>query len=131
MKSMGGNNALLFACGSTNISDDGILDYLIDQAGSDPNSMNDLHQNCLLMSTKKKQIKMLKEVLDKGACLGYTDKNKRNCLHIAAKQNDYKIVELILKTWMIKKRNKKCESVGMNHHPDDAAEFHINNGDIH
>ncbi len=30
MKSMGGNNALLFACGYTNISDDGILDYLID-----------------------------------------------------------------------------------------------------
>jgi ankyrin repeat protein len=51
-REMGGNNALLYACNSTN-SNFMLVDYLINEAGADPNTMNDYAINCLLIATKK------------------------------------------------------------------------------
>ena len=52
---MGGNNALLYACSSSSENRD-IVDYLIIEAGADPDAMNDYNINLLLMATKKNQI---------------------------------------------------------------------------
>ena len=49
---MGGNNALLYACNSKNGNSE-IVEYLIGEAGANPDIMNDWKINCLLMSTKK------------------------------------------------------------------------------
>ena len=49
---MGGNNALLYACGSDNEEND-IVTFLMNEAGADINIMNDLKINLLLMATKK------------------------------------------------------------------------------
>jgi len=51
-KEMGGNNALLYACNSKNGNSE-IVEYLIGEAGANPDIMNDWKINCLLMSTKK------------------------------------------------------------------------------
>lgn len=52
MTKMGGNNALLYACNSS-YSNELIVQYLIQKAGADINSMNDYKVNCLLIATKK------------------------------------------------------------------------------
>ena len=51
-REMGGNNALLYACNSSN-SNFILVDFLINEAGADPNTMNDYAVNCLLIATKK------------------------------------------------------------------------------
>lgn len=50
-REMGGNNALLYACNSSN-SNHHLVEYLIVE-GADPDSMNDYAVNCLLIATKK------------------------------------------------------------------------------
>jgi len=57
-REMGGNNALLYACNSSN-SNFLLVDYLINEAGADPNTMNDYAVNCLLIATKKSQLNIL------------------------------------------------------------------------
>ena len=49
---IGGNNALLYACNSS-ASNYILVNYLINEAGADPNTMNDYAINCLLIATKK------------------------------------------------------------------------------
>ena len=49
---MGGNNALLYACNSST-ENYMLVDYLIEVAGADPDSINDYAVNCLLIATKK------------------------------------------------------------------------------
>jgi ankyrin repeat protein len=67
-RSMGGNNALLYACtnsgspGSEDIEEEEnymLVRYMIDEAGADPNVMNDNLQNALLLSTKRNQLNVV------------------------------------------------------------------------
>ncbi len=49
---MSGNNALLYACNSSNFNFI-LVNYLFNEAGANPDSMNDYKVNCLLIFTKK------------------------------------------------------------------------------
>lgn len=80
---MGGNNALLYALGSQN-SKESIINYLIEEAGADPDSMNDYTVSCLLMATKKDKIDMIKLLLKYHVDISFCDKNGCNALHIAS-----------------------------------------------
>lgn len=58
-QSLGGNNAFLYACSNCNsvdIEDQAnyiLVKYLIDEAGADPNIMNDSLETALLLATKR------------------------------------------------------------------------------
>lgn len=80
---MGGNNALLYACNSSN-SNFILVNYLINEAGANPDSMNDYKVNCLLIVTKKNQLNILDLLLNNGVDIGFSDKNGCNALHIAS-----------------------------------------------
>lgn len=95
---MGGNNALLYACSSTNASSE-IVEYLITKAGADIDSMNDYKVNCLLIATKKEQVHVLKMLLENGVDIGFSDKNGCNALHIASGAGFVEIVSMILQYW--------------------------------
>lgn len=71
---MGGNNALLYACGADN-EDNDMVNYLMNETGADINAMNDFKINLLLMATKKGQLNVLKKLFCSGVDLGYTDRN--------------------------------------------------------
>ena len=96
-REMGGNNALLYACSSSN-SNYHLVDYLIAE-GADPDSMNDYAVNCLLIATKKEQWMMLSLLLDNGVDIGFVDRNGCNALHIASAAGFSDIVEMILLYW--------------------------------
>jgi len=95
---MGGNNALLYACNSSN-SNFVLVDYLINQAGAEPNTMNDYAVNCLLIATKKSQLNILDLLLLNGVDIGFEDRNGCNALHIASSAGYKDIVEMILLYW--------------------------------
>ena len=92
---MGGNNALLYACNSSN-SNFLLVDYLINEAGANPNTMNDYSVNCLLIATKKSQLNILDLLLRNGVDIGFVDRNGCNALHIAAAAGYQDIVEMVL-----------------------------------
>ena len=92
---MGGNNALLYTC-SSSIANEEIVNYLILEAGVDFNSTNDYSMNCLLMTTKRANERILKLLLKKDADLCFKDKNGCNALHIACASGHIHIVHLIL-----------------------------------
>jgi ankyrin repeat protein len=95
---MGGNNALLYACNSTN-SNFVLVNYLINDAGANPNTMNDYAVNCLLIATKKAQLNILDLLLQNGVDLGFVDRNGCNALHIASAAGYVDIVEMVLHYW--------------------------------
>jgi len=82
-REMGGNNALLYACNSST-ENYMLVNYLIEVAGADPDSINDYAINCLLIATKKSQLNILDLLLASGVDLGFTDRNGCNALHIAS-----------------------------------------------
>ena len=82
-RDIGGNNALLYACNSSN-SNYILVNYLINEAGADPNTMNDYAVNCLLIATKKSQLNILNLLLKNGVDIGFVDRNGCNALHIAS-----------------------------------------------
>ena len=82
-REIGGNNALLYACNSSN-SNYILVNYLINEAGADPNTMNDYAINCLLIATKKAQLNILNLLLKNGVDIGFVDRNGCNALHIAS-----------------------------------------------
>lgn len=94
-RSMGGNNALLYACNSSS-SNFILVDYLVNEAGADPNIMNDYAVNCLLIATKKSQLNILDLLLKKGVDIGFVDRNGCNALHVASAAGFVDIVEMIL-----------------------------------
>lgn len=100
---MGGNNALLYACNSSN-SNFVLVDYLINEAGAEPNTMNDYAVNCLLIATKKSQLNILDLLLVNGVDIGFVDRNGCNALHIASAAGYRDIVEMILLYWSRQKR---------------------------
>lgn len=110
-REMGGNNALLYACNSSN-SNYHLVDYLISE-GADPDSMNDYAVNCLLIATKKSQWMMLNLLLEKGVHIGYQDKNGCNALHIASAAGFTDIVEMILLYWSKQKMAAAREAAGL------------------
>ena len=57
-RSKGGNNALLYACNNTQ-GHYMLVQYLIDEAGADPNIMNDTSRNALLLATKRNQLNVV------------------------------------------------------------------------
>ena len=95
---MGGNNALLYACNSSN-SNFILVNFLINEAGADPDSMNENNINCLLIVTKKNQLNILDLLLNNGVNIGFEDKNGCNALHIASAAGFTDIVEMILLYW--------------------------------
>lgn len=95
---MGGNNALLYACNSSN-SDYYLVHYLINDAGANPNSMNDYYVNCLLIATKKSQLNILDLLLINGVDIGFVDRNGCNALHIASAAGYQDIVQMVLLYW--------------------------------
>ena len=95
---MGGNNALLYACNSSN-SDYFLVHYLINDAGANPNSMNDYYVNCLLIATKKSQLNILDLLLINGVDIGFVDRNGCNALHIASAAGYQDIVQMVLLYW--------------------------------
>lgn len=97
-RELGGNNALLYACNSRN-SNFILVDFLINEAGSDPNTMNDYAVNCLLIATKKSQLNILDLLLKTGVDIGFVDRNGNNALHIASAAGYADIVEMILLYW--------------------------------
>ena len=82
-REIGGNNALLYACNSSNANFI-LVNYLINEAGADPNTMNDYEINCLLIATKKSQLNILDLLLINGVDIGFVDRNGCNSLHIAS-----------------------------------------------
>lgn len=85
-RSVGGNNALLYACtnsGSPSGGDDHeeeeenymLVRYMIDEAGADPNVMNDNLQNALLLSTKRNQLNVVDLLFQKDVDIKAQDKN--------------------------------------------------------
>jgi ankyrin repeat protein len=82
-REIGGNNALLYACNSSN-SNYILVNYLINEAGADSNTMNDYAINCLLIATKKAQLNILNLLLKNGVDIGFVDRNGCNALHIAS-----------------------------------------------
>ena len=74
IREMGGNNALLYACNSSN-SNFLLVDFLINVAGAEPNTMNDYAVNCLLIATKKSQLNILDLLLKTGVDIGFVDRN--------------------------------------------------------
>ena len=103
---MGGNNALLYACNSSN-SNFLLVDYLINEALADPNIMNDYAVNCLLIATKKSQLNILDLLLKTGVDIGFVDRNGCNALHIASAAGFIDIVEMILLYWSRQKIKSK------------------------
>ena len=97
-RKMGGNNALLYACNSSK-ANFVLVDYLINDAGAEPNTMNDYAVNCLLIATKKSQLNILDLLLINGVDIGFVDRNGCNALHIAAAAGYQDIVEMILLYW--------------------------------
>ena len=95
---MGGNNALLYACNSSN-SNYMLVHYLKNEAGADPDAMNDYAINCLLIATKKSQLNILDLLLENGVDIGFVDRNGCNALHIASAAGYQDIVEMILLYW--------------------------------
>ena len=82
---MGGNNALLYACNSSN-SNFILVNYLINEAGSNPDSMNDYKVNCLLIVTKKNQLNILDLLLNNGVDIGFSDKETISTIFILPKK---------------------------------------------
>jgi ankyrin repeat protein len=115
-REMGGNNALLYACNSTN-SDYYLVFYLINDAGANPNSMNDYYVNCLLIATKKSQLNILDLLLINGVDIGFVDRNGCNALHIASAAGYQDIVDMVLLYWSREKikaaKNKKIMEMKM------------------
>ena len=109
-RDMGGNNALLYACNSSN-SDYKLVDYLINEAGADPDSMNDYAVNCLLIATKKSQLIILDLLLKNGVDIGFVDRNGCNALHIASAAGFTEIVEMILLYWSNKQRKAALAAI--------------------
>ena len=95
---MGGNNALLYACNSTS-SNFVLVDFLINDAGANPNTMNDYAVNCLLIATKKSQLNILSLLLINGVDIGFVDRNGCNALNIASAAGYQDIVEMVLLYW--------------------------------
>jgi len=89
---------LLYACNSRN-SNFILVNYLINEAGADPNTMNDYAVNCLLIATKKSQLNILDLLLKTGVDIGFVDRNGCNALHIASAAGYVDIVEMILLYW--------------------------------
>ena len=108
-REMGGNNALLYACNSSN-SNFILVNYLINVAGADPDTMNDYAVNCLLIATKKSQLNVLDLLLINGVDIGFVDRNGCNALHIASAAGFQDIVEMILLYWSKQKQKFNKES---------------------
>jgi ankyrin repeat protein len=107
-RELGGNNALLYACNSRN-SNFILVDFLINKAGADPNTMNDYAVNCLLIATKKSQLNILDLLLKTGVDIGFVDRNGCNALHIASAAGYVDIVEMILLYWSKQKMHEHRE----------------------
>lgn len=74
----GGNNALLYACNNYSALDSGnylLVQYLIDEAGADPNIMNDFFSNALLLATKRNQLNVVDLLIKKNVDINVTDNN--------------------------------------------------------
>ena len=112
IREMGGNNALLYACNSSN-SNFLLVDFLINVAGAEPNTMNDYAVNCLLIATKKSQLNILDLLLKTGVDIGFVDRNGCNALHIAASAGFLDIVTMLLLNWS---KNKIKKSKGSPKH---------------
>ena len=58
VRQMGGNNALLYACNSKE-SNGHLVDYLIVEAGADPDVRNDYDVSCIMLATKRASVNIL------------------------------------------------------------------------
>ena len=94
-KNMGGNNALLYACNSKE-SNGSLVDYLIGQAGANPDVRNDYDVSCIMLATKRASLNILQLLLLRGIDISFADKNGCNALHIAAVSGHYHIVYMLL-----------------------------------
>eukprot|EP00347_Sterkiella_histriomuscorum_P019677 403340709 len=95
----GGNNALLYACNNQNALDGGnylLVQYLIDEAGADPNIMNDTYKNALLLATKRNQLNVVDMLIQRNVDINVTDNNGCNSLHLAASGGFLEMCETIL-----------------------------------
>jgi ankyrin repeat protein len=122
---IGGNNALLYACNSS-ASNYILVNYLINEAGADPNTMNDYAINCLLIATKKAQLNILNLLLKNGVDIGFADKNGCNALHIASSAGYQDIVQDILIYWSKRQQQAKREGIDLN---ASGTCFDVNTGD--
>jgi ankyrin repeat protein len=97
-KSLGGNNALLYACtaGQAEEANYLLVKYLIDEAGADPNIANDSLQNALLLSAKRNQLNVVDLLFTKAVDINAQDKNGCNALHIASSNGFLEMAETIL-----------------------------------
>ena len=87
-----------------------LVNYLINVAGADPDTMNDYAVNCLLIATKKSQLNVLDLLLINGVDIGFVDRNGCNALHIASAAGFQDIVEMILLYWSKQKQKFNKES---------------------
>lgn len=106
----GGNNALLYACSSTN-SNFMIVNYLITEAGADKDSINDYNLSCLIISTKRAQHNIIDLLLKYNADICYTDRKGCNALHVASHAGHTDIVHMLLLYWSRDRLNKKKQKV--------------------
>jgi len=52
-----------------------LVQYLIDEAGADPNIMNDTFRNALLLATKRNQLNVVDMLIKKNVDINVTDNN--------------------------------------------------------
>ena len=81
-RSQGGNNALLYACQSSN-DNYGLVNYLVCHANANCDGFNDSTRNALLTATRKSQLNVVLLFLEKKVDINYKDANGCNALHIA------------------------------------------------
>lgn len=73
-----------------------LVQYLIDEAGADPNIMNDTCRNALLLATKRNQLNVVDLLVHKNVDINVTDKNGCNALHLACSSGHQEMTETIL-----------------------------------
>ncbi|CDW78136.1 ankyrin repeat [Stylonychia lemnae] len=98
-RAKGGNNALLYACNNQSALEGEnylLVKYLIDEAGADPNIMNDTFRNALLLATKRNQLNVVDLLIKKNVDINVTDNNFCNALHLAASGGFLEMCETIL-----------------------------------
>lgn len=95
-RSQGGNNALLYACSSSN-SNHMLVRYLIEEVEANCDIPNDFNRNTLLIAVRRNQVDVVELLLQKGVDINYKDANGCNALHIACTNGLTEIARLLLK----------------------------------